>query len=162
MRKPPILIFLAVLSASGHAPASPLSCPDLAQAVQIGHCPGEEDLRFTFNGYCSDNARIYGKGSEVCTDFQKYRDLKNIVLWESADGLFDAYLSCDLPADAVKQARATRMALVKKGSITQLTCHYGDRIALTHRSKANCTLEGDGDCAAHPATCTARCETKGD
>ena len=77
------------------ARADAISCPDLSAAVQVAACPTEEDLRFTFNGYCSDNARIYSKDADVCTDFQLYRKLKNVALWESGDGEFQAYVSCD-------------------------------------------------------------------
>jgi len=43
--------------------AESLACPDLAQARQVAACPTEAKLRYTFVGYCSDNARMFnGKG----------------------------------------------------------------------------------------------------
>lgn len=155
-----VLLTMTLLLASSTLPAqaAPLPCPDLAQAVQVGNCPSEDELLFTFNGYCSDDTRAYGKGAEVCTDFQEYRRLKNTVLWESADGGFAAYLSCDLPAATIREARAGRIAVSTKGKLTHLVCHYNDDISFTHRSKATCTVEGNGECAADPAACRADCE----
>ncbi|MDP2135755.1 MAG: hypothetical protein Q8J99_19300, partial [Sulfuritalea sp.] len=64
--------------------ATVVSCPDLATAVQVAACPAEEELSYTFTGYCSDNSRTYKGDTDVCTDYQAYRKLKNVALWESA------------------------------------------------------------------------------
>jgi hypothetical protein len=34
-----------------------LACPDLAAATQVNACPTEEELKHTYTGFCSDNAR---------------------------------------------------------------------------------------------------------
>ena len=52
-----LALFAASLSFS--AVAANFSCPDLAGAVQVNACPTEEELKFTYNGYCSDNAKAY-------------------------------------------------------------------------------------------------------
>ena len=140
------------------AVAANLPCPDLADAVQIGACPTEEELKYTFNGFCSDDARMYAKDTEVCTDYQIYRHLKNVALWESADGAFHAYLSCDLPASAVKSAKTTAVAVAKQGKLTRLLCTYREGITFTHRAKAECTVAPEANCAADPAACQAICD----
>lgn len=140
------------------AVADTLACPDLSAAVQIATCPSEDELRYTFTGYCSDNARMYGKDTETCTSYENYRRLKNVALWESADGAFQAYLSCDLPAGALKQLKPTTIRSMKKGKLTQLICDYPQDITFTHRTKANCTVQGDGNCAANSAACKASCD----
>jgi len=139
------------------ARAEVVACPDLAAAVQVGTCPAEEELRYTYTGYCSDNARMYRGESDVCTDYRAYRKLKNVVLWESADGVFQGYVSCDLPAAALRQAKAVTMTVAKQGKITRLVCGYGDGLAFTYRTRAECKVQGAGNCAADGAACTAHC-----
>lgn len=139
------------------AVAGELVCPDLASAVQVATCPSDEELKYTFTGYCSDNERMYGKSDDTCTSFEKYRKLKNVALWESADGEFQAYVSCDLTPAAIKAAKPVRIVVGKAGKLTRVACDYGDGIAFTHRSRATCKVEGDGNCGAG-AACKANCD----
>ena len=150
-----VLLFGATLSA---AVAGTVPCPDLSAAVQVAACPTEEDLKFTFNGFCSDNARMYSKDTEVCTDYQRYRQLKNVALWESRDGVFQAYVSCDLPAARVKEARASAIAVAKKGGITQVVCTYREGVVFTNRTREQCAVDAKASCATDPASCVANCE----
>lgn len=138
--------------------AATVSCPDLKTAVQVGACPAEEELKYTFTGYCSDDAKAYKGETDVCTDYRRYRKLKNVALWESADGVFNAYVSCDLPPEAVKGARASAVRVGKQGKITQLVCGYGEGISFTWRTRAECKVAGGADCSANPAACKASCD----
>ena len=149
-----------LLSASAlpAAMADTVSCPDLSAAAQVAACPTEEDLRFTFNGYCSDNKRMYEKDTDVCTDYGRYRQLKNVALWESGDGAFQAYVSCGLPVAGVKAAKASSIAASRKGGITRLVCTYGEGIVFTNRLKAECKVDEKVNCSTDPAGCKAMCE----
>lgn len=151
------LLVLALLAAplSPAALAATVACPDLATAVQVGACPAEEELRYTFNGYCSDDAKAYKGETDVCTDYQRYRALKNVALWESADGVFNAYVSCDRPPASVKGARASGVRVGKQGKMTQLVCSYGEGISFTHRTRAECKVDASADCTG--AACKASC-----
>jgi hypothetical protein len=151
---------MALLAAAvlHQAQAGTLSCPDLATAVQVGACPTEEDLKYTFTGYCSDDARAYRGETDVCTDFQQYRKLKNVALWESADGVFDAYVSCELPKNAFKFAKVSGMRVGKQGSLTQLICSYANGVNLIYRTRARCVVDSGAGCTADPGTCKANCE----
>lgn len=140
------------------AAAAAVACPDLASAVQVASCPAEEELRYTFSGYCSDDGKAYRGETDVCKDYQLYRALKNVALWESADGNFSAYVSCDRPPAQVKAARATTIRVAKQGKITLLVCGYGDGLNFTRRSREECKVEADGNCAANPTSCKANCE----
>lgn len=141
------------------ARAETVTCPDLAQAARVGACPSEEELKYTFDGYCSDNARIYNwQEEQVCTDYALYRRLKNVALWEAGKGDFQAYLSCDLPQQQVKSAKPTRIGVEVKGKLTRVVCSYGEGIAFVHRTKARCQVEGSGDCSGDPSACRAKCE----
>ena len=150
---------LCVLLAAGlpNASAATVVCPDLKTAVQVGTCPTEEQLKYTFVGFCSDDAKAYRGETDVCTDFQQYRQLKNTVLWESADGAFDAYVSCDLPKDTFQRTSATGMKLGKQGKVTQLICSYPNGVNFIYRTRAQCQLDTSPGCAANPANCTAIC-----
>lgn len=153
----PALLLLPVLA--GAARAEIVACPDLAQATQVGACPSEEELKYTFDGYCSDNARIYNwQEEQVCTDYALYRRLKNIALWEAGKGDFQAYLSCDLPQQRIKTAKPTRIGVEAKGKLTRVICSYGEGIAFVYRTKARCQVEGTGDCPSDPSACKAKCE----
>lgn len=150
------LVLLAFLSLAGTAAAESVSCPDLAAAVQVMPCPPEDELHYTFTGYCGDNARIYGKDGEHCADYAAYRRLKNVALWEAANGEFRTYLSCDLPAAEIKAAKPVRMAVTTQGKLTQVVCHYRDGVAFSYRTKAACKVVA-GDCAT-TGGCQASCD----
>lgn len=152
------VIALLFGSAVSSATAATVPCPDLSAAVQVAACPTEEDLQFTFTGFCSDNARMYRKDTDVCTDYQRYRKLKNLALWESPDGEFQSYVSCDLPVSSVKAAKASAMTVTKKAGITQLVCSYGDGVDFTKRTRAECSVEASSNCAANAAACVASCQ----
>lgn len=136
--------------------AKDVACPDLASAVQVATCPAEEELRYTYTGYCSDNARMYSK-DETCDSYETYRKLKNIALWESADGEFQAYVSCDLSPAATKAATAQKISVGKAGKLTRLACHYGEGVVFTYRTRAQCTVSGDSMCTS-ATPCEARCD----
>lgn len=132
-----------------------MACPDLAAAVQVGTCPTEEELQYTYVGYCSDNARLYGKDNDECANYQAYRRLKNLALWESANGDFSGYVSCDLPLAELRAAKARAVRIARQGSITRLVCSYGEGLSFTHRTRATCTTEMESSCSG--ATCRADC-----
>lgn len=158
MKSSLLVLLLSLGSVLPAARAAVVSCPDLAAAVPVGACPTEEELRYTFHGYCGDDARAYRGETDVCTDFQRYRTLKNVALWESADGVFNAYVSCDLPPETLRKARLTRVKVGKQGKMTRLVCSYGDTAAFTWRTRAECKVDAGADCAADQAACKANCD----
>lgn len=154
-----VALFLAAL-ATAPASADTLACPDLAQARQVAACPTDAELRYTFVGYCSDNARMYDGKADVCADFEAYRRMKDRALWESADGAFDGYASCALAPEAIRAAKPLRIAVERKGPIAQVACDYGGGIRFTHRTRAACRVEGAGKCES-PRDCRATCGKSG-
>ena len=153
-----LIALVLMLGSVTTALAETLSCPKLSTAIQIGTCPTEEELKYTFNGYCSDNARMYGKDTDACTDYQQYRRMKNTAAWDAADGAYQGYVSCDLPATAVKTAEASKITLVKQGKIMQVVCTYTNGIAFSYRTRAECKIEGDGICGAAASVCQVICD----
>jgi len=161
MKAPVSALVLALLLSTATTTslaATSVSCPELAKAVQAGSCPTEEELLFTFNGYCSDNARIYGKGAEVCTSYASYRKLKNIVLWEMPGTDFQAYISCDLPGERFKERKPSAIAVSKQGKMTRLACSYDEGVTFTYRTHAECRIENAEACKTDAAACKASCE----
>ncbi len=158
MRTASTLLFLVASLSLNAAVAETIDCPDLGQAIQVGACPAEEELRYTYTGYCSDNARIYDAKDDVCARFENYRKLKNVALWESADGAFSGYVSCDLPVARLKAARAATIVVARQGSISRLACAYTEGVLLSHRTTRTCAVVGDGRCTDGSAGCRATCQ----
>ncbi len=131
-------VVLAALSVT--ASAATFVCPDLSTAAQVNACPPEEVLKFTYSGFCSDNAKAYANQTDSCIRYDDYRAMKNVAMWESADGAFDGYISCGLPPAQVKALKPAGMTLEKLGKLTKLVCSYDKGIRLTHRTRANCTV----------------------
>lgn len=156
MRKNLSLLLLLSGTLAIPAFAETLTCPDLASAVQVAACPSDEELNYTYIGFCSDNARLYGRDGDTCKSFENYRMVKNIAMWESADGRFSGYLSCNSSAETIRAAKPIHMGTVRRGSLTLLVCDYDydQDISLTHRTKAQCKVEED--CST--GTCKAICE----
>lgn len=155
-----ILILVALLGANAAVRAETIVCPEASGLVQVGACPSEEELQFTFNGYCSDNARMFDKPEEqLCTDYALYRSLKNHARYETADGRFDGYISCELKTPLAK-ARAVRIKVDKQGKVTRFACGYDNGANLTYRTRGKCVLAADAieACARDPLACKAECD----
>ena len=156
-RSPRLLLtlLLGALSVASLAQAESMSCPSLADAVQVAACPSEEELRYTFLGFCGDGARLYGSDVLTCATFENYRAAKNYAMWESADGQFSGYLSCNVEAASIRASKAQRMQAERKGSLSRLICDYENDHRLVHRTKASCKVEVE-DCST--GECRAVCE----
>lgn len=148
-------LLLGSTLANSPAWAESMSCPDLADAVQVAACPTDAELRYTFLGYCSDNARLYGADVITCASFENYREVKNIALWESADGRFSGYLSCNETPAAIHASTAKRMHATSKNGLTRLICDYDNDHRLTYRTRAACEVEVE-DCSG--GGCRADCD----
>lgn len=151
----PALLFTSI---SLSAAAAPYVCPDLRAAKQVNACPTEEELKHTYSGFCSDDKKVYGGETDNCIRYADYRSMKNTALWESAEGAFDGYVSCDLPPAKVKALKATGMTVVQQGSVTKVVCAYPNGINFTHRTKSSCKVVDDKACAANPSACQAACD----
>lgn len=152
------LAALALAISGAPVAAANFFCPSVTKVVQVGTCPSEEDLRYTYHGFCSDNQRMYDRKTEGCIDYRQYREMKNTSLWESADGEFQAYLSCEAPASKRAAARAVKVAVSTKGGITQVVCTYDQGFSFTRRSRDRCTALPEAACATDPAACGVSCE----
>lgn len=150
-------LFVALLAVALPAGAAQYACPDLATAVQVNACPTEDELKHTYNGFCSDNAKAYAKETDSCLRYEDYRDMKNTALWESKDGQFDGYVSCGLAPAKVKALKATAMKVERQGKLTKVVCSYPNNVNFTYRTKAACVIDDAKACAADAAACKASC-----
>jgi hypothetical protein len=147
---------LALLLTAFASHAQTLSCPQPGQLRQINACPTEEQLRANFHGFCGDDSKAYQGQTGPCSDYQVFRRLKNTALWESADGAFDGYLSCETASPASALPPLSGVRVEKKGPITALVCQYGPDTQLTHRTRKACTVPAA--CASDPAQCQVVCQ----
>jgi hypothetical protein len=140
------------------AAAQPMACPAPGALVQVGSCLPPAELRAAYIGYCSDNRRLYSGDTDTCSSFENFVRAKHSALWESADGAFQGYLSCALPADAVARLPPPALSIARQGTVTRVLCRYGETATVAHRTKARCTLHDAAACAADPSACRARCD----
>lgn len=140
MKRYRVLLLVLLSSLSLTAAAATMVCPDLAAAKQVNACPAEEELKYTYNGFCSDAAKAYANETDSCLRYEDYRAMKNVAMWESQSGEFDAYVSCDVPVAQVKTLKSTGMQVEKKGKLTKLICSYPNGINFTYRTKGKCTV----------------------
>lgn len=146
-------LLLAALGTAAHA--AEWSCPELKEAVQVTACPTDAELRYTFMGYCGDNARLYGRDVLTCASFENYKEVKNVALWEADGGRFDGYLSCNVGADAIKASKAVRMSVERVKTLTRVICDYENDQRMVHRTKSVCAVEA-ADCGG--GECRTKCE----
>ncbi|TVO59568.1 hypothetical protein [Denitromonas ohlonensis] len=152
------LLFAALaLAIPLSAIAEPVACPDAATVKQVNACPTTEELQYTFDGYCGSNARLYSPLDTTCESFESYRKLKDIALWESTDGQFANYLSCDMPKDEMAKAKPVSISVSQKKGITMLRCDYSNGTYFVQRSRTKCTVPAEGTCPAD-GPCVAQCE----
>ena len=148
-------IALPAILLAGTARAEDVSCPTLEAAVQVATCPSEAELKYTYAGYCSDNARLYGRDILTCANFDNYKAAKNTALWESRGGAFSGYLNCNLDAATLRASRALKMSAEQKNGLTRLVCDYANDQRMVMRTRAHCTVEA-ADCSG--GECRARCD----
>ncbi|RAU23122.1 hypothetical protein CU669_02860 [Paramagnetospirillum kuznetsovii] len=119
-----------------------ISCPDMSSAVQVGQCPSEQELKWGYDGYCGDNARLYDKSNpdgDTCVSMDNYRKLKDVALWEA--GEFHGYLHCSRPVEQHKSAKLVQLGVGKIGSMTRVVCSYDGGDDMTLRLRADCVAK---------------------
>jgi hypothetical protein len=152
-------VLLLFVGGGCSARAETVSCPPLSTAAQVAVCPSEEELKVTFVGYCSDDARPYDlAGEDTCVSYENYRRKKNVALWEAAGGDFQGYVSCDLASDVVQALIPTEIAVTRQGNLSRIVCSYAQGVTFVYRTSAQCAVVGSGTCAADAASCKANCE----
>lgn len=148
-------IAVAAFAALPASAAQTFSCPSLETATQVASCPTEAELRYTYMGYCGDNARVYAGDAIICATFENYKQHKNTALWEAAEGEFSGYLDCNVTAESIRASAARSMRVEQRRGITHLICEYDNSHRLVHRTRAKCSVE-TAEC--NGPGCSASCE----
>lgn len=124
--------------------AGEIRCPDLSSAIQAGQCASEQELKWGFDGFCGDNARLYDKANpdgDTCVSMENYKKLKDVSLWEA--GEFQGYLHCSRTAEQHKSAKLVQLGVGKIGAVTRVVCSYEGGADLSLRLRADCVAQGD-------------------
>jgi hypothetical protein len=148
-------LFLAALSLS--AGAAQYACPDLSAAKQVNACPTEEELKHTYTGFCSDNAKAYAKETDTCPRYEDYRAMKNTALWNRG-WRFRRLRFLRSAAGQGQGPQGQRHEGGQAGFDHQAGVQLPERNQL-HLSHQGCLqLEDDKACAAGAANCRATCD----
>lgn len=135
-------LVLALLFVASPALAEEMRCPDLAQAVQVGDCPSEEQLKYSYGGYCGDNARMNDKGGDnSCVTLDEFKKLKNHALWEA--GEFQGYLHCNRSPAETRALGLKQLSVAPAGKLTRVVCTYEGGAMMVLRTRRACVQDGD-------------------
>lgn len=135
------LVFALLLVATP-ALAEDVTCPDLSQAVQVGDCPSEAQLKYSFGGYCGDDSRMNDKGSDkTCTSLDEFKKLKNHALWEA--GEFQGYLHCSRSPQETRALKLQNLSVAPAGKLTRVVCTYENGAMMVMRTRRACQQQGD-------------------
>jgi hypothetical protein len=132
-----------------------LLCLALLGGLHATGARADAELQYTYNGYCSDNARLYGRDVLTCASFENYKAAKNNALWEADGGRFDGYLSCNVGAETIKASKAVKIRVERVKTLTRVICDYENDHRMVHRTKSVCTVEA-ADCTS--GECKANCK----
>jgi hypothetical protein len=159
---------VAVLAAQPLSAESVYACPDLSQARQVADCPSNAELEHIFSSSCGSknttDENPHAKGA--CRSFKLFKQKKNTALWESANGEYLGYVSCNTPAAEIKAGRLVSINLLQRGRMDKITCAYDSGAKLALRTRESCQVPGAQpkgeqlslDCSADGGKCKAICK----
>ncbi len=119
-------------------------CPDISKAVQVADCPAEEELKHMFSSTCgaAETNSKDQKVSGMCKSFEAFKQRKNTALWESADGEYMGYVTCNVPATQIKAGKLLKISLAHVGVMDKLICTYEGGTELALRTRKSCKIPG--------------------
>jgi len=120
------------------------TCPDISKAVKVGGCSSEAGLKRMFKVTCGwddfekDNPHAQGK----CINYSSFKKVKNTALWESNDGKYDGYLSCDTKENEIKASKLVKISMSWKREWNRVICTYEGGSELVLRTRESCEIPG--------------------
>lgn len=133
---------LVLLAAKPAWAESIYTCPDIAKAKKVGGCPSEETLLHMFSSTCGStdtkNENPHAKG--FCRNYSTFRKVKNTSLWETGDGEYVGYLSCDLTRDKIKAGKLVKISIGQKRIWDRVICTYDNGSELVLRTRETCSI----------------------
>ena len=136
--------FFVLFAAQPGWAESVYTCPDISKAVNVGACPSGDDLRRMFQSTCgsrdTENENPHAKG--VCKHFSLFKKAKNTALWESADGKFEGYLSCDAKESEIRAGKLVKISTAQIREWDRVICTYEGGAELVLRTRETCEVPG--------------------
>ncbi len=118
------------------------TCPDISNAVKVSECPSEDELVRMFSSTCgfkdTEKENPHAKG--FCKNYSTFRKVKNTSLWESGDGEYMGYLSCDSTESKIKATKLVKISTGQKGAIARVICTYEGGFELALRTRGACKV----------------------
>lgn len=160
------LILLLVAQSSWSA--SVYTCPDISKSAKIGSCPSDSELKRMFKSTCGwsdlENENPHAEG--ICRSYSIFTKAKNTAYWESSDGRYDGYLSCDKKESEIKASKLIKISLGQKRQMNRVICGYEGGSELVLRTRENCEIPESKllgryigrMCGAGDKDCKAVCE----
>jgi len=144
------------------------TCPDISKSAKVGGCTSDDELKRMFSISCGwedykkDNPHAAGK----CMNFSIFKKVKNTALWESGDGRFDGYLSCDKKESEIKASKLVKISTAQSKDMNRVICSYEGGSKLVLRTRELCEIPGakllgrymGRECEAGDKDCKAVCE----
>lgn len=140
------IMMLTILGNPAHA-GSVLLCPDMSQAKQVGECVTEDEIKSMFKRTHGLKCDPQSKDSMECKKYAAFKQDKYSALWESSDGDFMGYVTCDTPASEIKKSQPMSVALSQKNGLYKITCNYQEGVALSMRTRDVCRVTDKKDSA---------------
>jgi hypothetical protein len=118
------------------------TCPDISKSVKVGGCPSDDELKRMFRSTCgwqdTVNDNPHAKG--ICKNYSLFRKAKNTAFWESSDGSYYGYLSCDTKENQIKASKLIKISLGQQKQINRVICTYEGGSELVLRTRENCEI----------------------
>jgi hypothetical protein len=142
-------------------------CPDISKSAKVGGCPSDDELKRMFRISCGwedyENDNPHSAG--MCMNFRIFKKAKNTALWESGDGRFDGYLSCDKKVSDIKASKLIKISTAPTKTMTRVICSYEGKSELVLRTHELCEVPGakvlgrymGRECVAGDKDCKAVC-----
>jgi len=94
-----------------------------------------------------------------------FKMAKNTALWESADGEYMGYVTCNVPVDKIKAGKLQKISLGQKRVMDRIICSYEGGGELVLRTRETCKIPGavvlgrymGRKCGADDQDCKAVC-----
>ena len=78
----------------------------------------------------------------MCKNYSVFRKAKNTALWESEDGQFSGYLSCDKKENEIKASKLIKISIGQKREWDRVICTYEGGEKLVLRTREACEIPG--------------------
>ncbi len=120
------------------------TCPDISKSAKVGSCSSDDELKRMFSNTCGwhDTENDNPHASGICKNYSLFRKVKNTALWESGDGRFNGYLSCDTKENEIKASKLIKISIGQKLEWSRVICSYEGGSELVLRTRGICKIPG--------------------